>query len=109
MGFPVELALDRAEFPGSAFLGHEVNADVADMSLLRPFVPHPNAGESLRVERVEFQIPADQPLEAVAQIPVRPRLFAEFLKNRVDRDRRGRFWHTASHRIKTRPQSESNN
>ena len=45
----VELALDGAVFAGGAFLRDKVDADVADLALPRPIVPHPDFGEAVGV------------------------------------------------------------
>lgn len=79
-----KFALDAAEFAGGAFLRHKVNADIADVPLLRPFIEQPDAGEALGVDGIEFEITAEQPLEAVAEIAVGRCGLAKLREDAVD-------------------------
>jgi hypothetical protein len=66
----VELALDGAELAGGALLGDDIDTHVADVARPRPLIPQPHAREPLGVDRIEFEVAADEALEAVAEIAV---------------------------------------
>ena len=82
----VELALDGAEFARGAFLRHDVNAGVDGGTFLRPFVPLPDIGAAVGEIRVEFEVTADQPFDAVAEVAVVEFLIAELSKDVVNRE-----------------------
>jgi hypothetical protein len=77
--------LDGAVFSGGTFLGHDVDAYISDVSFLGPFIPKPDVRKALGVERVQFEVLADQPLEAVAKVAFVNGRFAEFFENVMDR------------------------
>ena len=61
----IELALNGTVFARSTFLRNEVNAYVADVSLLWPVVPHPNVRKTVCVNRIKFEVTEDELLEAI--------------------------------------------
>ncbi len=69
-----------------ALLGHDVYAVVAGVSFARPLIPHPDTGEPLGVDGIEFEVTTDEPLEAVAEIAVGRRSFAKMREHVMDRN-----------------------
>lgn len=64
----VELALDAAEVAGGGLAGDDVDADVADIAFLGPFVEQPDVGEAVGVEGIGLEVGDDEALEAVAEV-----------------------------------------
>ena len=87
----IEFALDGAEFTRGTLLGNKVNAHVADISFVRPLIPHPNTGETVGVDRIEFEVTEDETLETIPQIAVRSGRLAELFEDGVN----GLFSHHA--------------
>lgn len=59
------------------FFGDDVDSNVSGFALARPFVEHPDVGEALGIEGVEFEVATNEALEAVAKVAVVERVFAE--------------------------------
>jgi hypothetical protein len=83
----VEFALDGAVFASGPLLRHDIDADISHIAFLWELVPHPDIRETLGVERIEFQIGADQTLEAVAKVAVAGCLLAELREDGVNSER----------------------
>jgi hypothetical protein len=55
----VELALNAYDVAGSLFLCHNVNSNITNIPLSRPFIPKPDTGKALGVLRVELEVTAN--------------------------------------------------
>lgn len=82
----VKLALDGAKLTRSAFFGDDIDTDVTSVSFLRPFVPHPDVGETIGKQGIELEVAADEPFEAIAEVPVVQFLLAKFSEDVMDGD-----------------------